>query len=299
MPELIPELTNCKMCPRNCGINRYETTSFCNAPAQLKINLSQLHHGEEPVLSGTRGSGAIFFSHCNLRCVFCQNYQISALEWGNLVSDEECVRMMLQLQEKGAHNINLVSPTHYSLQLVKILQQARNEGLDIPVVWNSNAYERQGTLKRLEGLVDIYLPDLKYASGEAGKTYSNAENYPEIARRAIPEMHRQVGLLQCDDEGMAKKGLIIRLLVLPNQIAGVTDSLRWIYENLGNETWISLMAQYYPTWQAEKYHSLQRGILQREYDEVLQVVEDLGFENGFIQELSCSPEWTPEFIREE
>ncbi len=193
MTEQNPELTHCIMCPRLCGVNRYQTTGFCSAPADLIINLYQLHHGEEPVLSGTRGSGTVFFSHCNLKCDFCQNYSISCRGWGETKTTDECVAILLELQTQGAHNINLVTPTHYSLQLIDVIKQAREKGLFLPVVWNSNAYEKVETLRRLEGLVDIYLPDLKYAAVIHSEKYSHATDYPTVARLALKEMHRQVG----------------------------------------------------------------------------------------------------------
>lgn len=295
MNSLYPELRECRICPHNCGVNRYNSLGFCQANTQLKINLFQLHYGEEPVISGTKGSGTIFFSHCNLRCVFCQNHTISHLGNGEFVSEEDCLAMMFDLQEKGAHNINLVTPTHYSLQLAAILQEAKQRGLSIPVVWNSNAYENVETLKRLEGLVDIYLPDLKYASDICSMDYSHAYNYPEIAHKAILEMQRQVGNLTMDLEGIAQKGMLIRLLVMPNNKAGITDSLKWVSHNLGEETYISLMAQYYPTWQAEKHQEINRGITQEEYDEALTALDKYHLCNGFVQELTCSDEWTPEF----
>jgi putative pyruvate formate lyase activating enzyme len=295
MSKTYQELLNCRICPHACGVNRYETTGFCNAPADIKVNLHQLHHGEEPCLSGTGGSGTIFFSHCNLKCVFCQNHSISHLGWGNIVTEDKVINMMLELQDKGAHNINLVTPTHYSVQLAEILQQVKGSNLHIPVVWNSSAYENVETLRRLEGLVDIFLPDLKYADCIYSVKYSNAEDYPLVAREAIKEMHRQVGNLVCDKDDIAVKGLIIRLLVMPGKVAGVSESLQWIYDNLGNEVFLSLMAQYYPTPQVNDFPEINRGITQAEYNEVLETLERLDFKNGFTQELSCSDEWTPEF----
>jgi putative pyruvate formate lyase activating enzyme len=295
MSKTYPELTNCHICPHDCGVNRYETTGFCQATADIKVNLHQLHHGEEPCLSGTRGSGTIFFSYCNLKCVFCQNHSISHLGWGSIVSEDKLIKMMLELQDKGAHNINLVTPSHYSLQLAGILQEIKGKDLLIPVVWNSNAYEHVETLKRLEGLVDVYLPDLKYADCIYSQKYSHAADYPTVARSAIKEMHRQVGKLVCDEHDIAVKGLIIRLLVMPENVAGVPDSLHWIHDNLGNEVSLSLMAQYYPTPQVKEYPEIKRGITRAEYDTVLETLESLGFANGFTQQLSCSDEWTPEF----
>lgn len=297
MNNLYPQLTSCRICPHDCGVNRYQQTGFCEAISDIQINLHQLHYGEEPALSGTRGSGTIFFSHCNLRCVFCQNHTISHLGWGEKVEAEKLMDIMLELQNKGAHNINLVTPTQYSIQLATILHKVKEQGLEIPIVWNSNAYEKAETLKLLEGLVDIYLPDLKYADAMMGQLYSKAIDYPSVARKAIIEMHRQTGYLQTDDKGIAGKGVLIRLLVMPNNVAGVTESLQWIHDCIGNETAISLMAQYYPTWQAVDHPEINRGINLKEYKEVLETLDRLGFTNGYTQELSCSDEWTPEFKR--
>lgn len=295
MDKIFTELTNCCICPHNCGINRYLEHGFCQADASIKINLHQLHFGEEPILSGISGSGTIFFSHCNLRCVFCQNHTISHLGWGNLVSDKSVIQMMLELQNQGAHNINLVTPSHYTIQLAAILHQAKAAGLTIPIVWNSNAYEKVEKLRLLEGLVDIYLPDIKYAGSEQSSLYSNTADYPLVARYAVKEMHRQVGILVCNEYDIAQKGMIIRLLVMPDNIAQVSETLHWIHDELGNDTCISLMAQYYPAWQAKQYPEINRGITKKEYQEVLDTLERLNFENGFTQELSCSDEWTPDF----
>ncbi len=298
MQPRYPELTHCNICPRFCGINRYQSLGYCQANANLKINLHQLHYGEEPVLSGTRGSGTIFFSFCNLKCAFCQNFNISAKGWGSERKNEEAVAIMLELQAMGAHNINLVTPTHYSIQLADVLSEAKGKGLSIPVVWNSNAYENTDTLEHLNGLVDIYLPDLKYADPKYSMQYSSVADYPSVSRQAILEMHRQVGKLVLDRDNIAQKGLIIRMLVLPGQAAGITESLHWIADNLGNDTAISLMAQYYPTWQSFRFPEINRGITQNEYDDFLETLERIGFENGFIQELSCSSEWTPAFTNQ-
>jgi len=288
-------LGSCRICPHDCGKNRNHETGFCQAKAALKVNLAQLHFGEEPMLSGTRGSGTIFFSNCNLRCVYCQNYTISQIGHGDEVSSEELVRMMLDLQGKGAHNINFVTPSHYSLQLVPVIKEAREQGLKIPIVWNSNAYDKVETLALLDGLVDIYLPDLKYAHSVYALKYSSAKDYPAVSRAALKEMHDQAGKLQVDEAGIAVKGLIIRLLVLPNGLSGTKDTLHWIAEELGRETHICLMAQYYPAHQASKYPELARGITEREYDAVCECALALDLPNVLYQELSCSADWTPDF----
>jgi putative pyruvate formate lyase activating enzyme len=291
---LFTEYQNCLICPRNCGINRYETTGYCKSTANLKMNVAQLHYGEEPPISGTRGSGTIFLSNCNLRCVFCQNYLISDFGQGKEISSESFIQTMLDLQSKGAHNINFVTPTHFTPNLKLAIMEARNGGLIIPIVWNSNAYEKVETLKTLEGLVDIYLPDLKYAAGIFADKYSAAKDYHIISRSAILEMHRQVGnLIQIDD--IATKGMIIRLLVLPNRLAGIRESLYWIHENIGPETYISLMGQYYPTHHASEFPEINRCIMPEEYQEITGLVSDLGFVNGFIQDCGSTADWTPKF----
>lgn len=288
-------LQNCRICPRNCGVDRYISAGFCDAGVDLRINLAQLHYGEEPVISGSRGSGTIFFSHCNLKCVFCQNYSISQEGYGSYCSPEDLSDLMLDLQQQGAHNINLVTPTHYSLIIREALQQARKDGLILPVVWNSNAYESVDTLAQMEGLVDIYLPDFKYSYAAYSKLYSSAPDYPEIALAAICEMKRQVGDMLLDEEGIATRGIIIRLLVLPNNIAGIQRSLDLIAQNLGTQTQLSLMGQYYPTHKAFLFPELSRGITSIEYDKALDSIHAHGFTNVWTQELSCNNEWTPDF----
>ena len=290
-----PQLINCQVCPQNCGVNRYETTGYCKAGFNLKINLAQLHHGEEPVFSGSNGSGTIFFSYCNLRCVFCQNYSISHLGWGTYYNEEDCAQIMLKLQEAGAHNINLVSPTQYTPQLVKTITIARENGLSIPVLWNSNGYENVSTLQSLSGLVDIYLPDFKYAHSFYSKKYSSAKDYPEIAIRALEEMFRQVGHLQLDSEGIAKKGILVRHLVLPNHLSGTKKVLYILYEHFGTELALSLMAQYYPTGKANEFPELNRSLKKEEYEEAVETAEALGFKNLYLQKIYSSPEWTPDF----
>jgi putative pyruvate formate lyase activating enzyme len=286
----------CIQCPRLCEVDRILSRGYCKAPDELKINLYQLHFGEEPVITGTHGSGTIFFSYCNLRCVFCQNYKIS--DWGNgeRITVSQLADIMLELQNKGAHNINLVTPTHYSYYIKEALILAKNNGLHLPIVWNSNGYENVEILKEMEGLIDIYLPDFKYWDNESAQTYSQAPNYPEVAKEAIMEMYRQVGHLKIDeDDNLAYRGLLIRLLVLPNNVNGIESILHWIYENLGNNTFISLMSQYYPTHRADEFEKIKRPLIKEEYDYAVHIMNALGFENGFIQEMGITPEWTPDF----
>lgn len=258
------------------------------------MSVAQLHYGEEPPISRTKGSGTIFFSNCNLRCVFCQNHEISDAGLGRDISIEQLVQIMLDLQNKGAHNINFVTPTHFTPAIRRAIMDAKKTRLTIPIVWNSNAYETVETLQTLEGLVDIYLPDLKYASGVFSKKYSSAKDYPEMARKAILEMHRQTGNLELKAD-IAVKGIIIRLLVLPHKLAGIRESLYWIHENLGPSVFISLMGQYYPTHKASSYPEINRSITTDEYNEVAELVSDLGFTNAFIQEIGSTSDWTPKF----
>ncbi|MDD3577736.1 MAG: radical SAM protein [Candidatus Cloacimonetes bacterium] len=290
-----PELLSCMVCPHNCGVNRYLERGFCGASANLAINLAQLHFGEEPPISGSRGSGTIFFCHCNLKCVFCQNYLISNQGYGSSYDLESLVQMMLDLAEHGAHNINLVTPTHYSPQIRKAIATARYKGLNVPIVWNSNAYEKTEAIESLSGLVDIWLPDYKYYHPIYAQKYSSARDYPGQAFKAIKQMYAQSGPLNLDEKGIAQKGVLIRILVLPNGLAGAEFSLRKIAEEIGIDVPLSLMAQYYPAGKAGDYQELSRGISDHEYQKVLDTASELGFSSIYSQELSCSDFWTPKF----
>jgi len=285
----------CNLCPHNCNAPRGTSLGVCNAPNYLKINTHMLHYGEEPVLCGSQGSGTIFFSYCNLQCVYCQNYLISANGQGKEVSPERFIEMVYELKAKGALNINLVSPTPYTMLLIPVLHDLKSAGFDLPIVWNSNAYEKVDTLKQLEGLVDIYLPDFKYWGNDQAFLYSNVVGYPENAMLAIKEMYHQTGNLRVDEDGIAYFGTMIRLLVLPNDINGIEGILQWISSELSNEVYISLMSQYYPTHKAFEFSELNRGITQQEYETAVRVLEKYSFENGFVQQVGVSPEWTPRF----
>lgn len=289
------QMFSCNICPRNCGIDRTKNKGYCGVTDKLRINLATRHFGEEPCFSGTRGSGTIFFAGCNLRCVYCQNYEISTLCWGKDISVEELIRLMLKLQEEGAHNINLVTPTHFTLQLREAIIQAKEKGLTIPVLWNSSAYEKVETLQLLTGLVDIYLPDFKYAHKVYAQKYSSAPDYPAVAISAIKEMFSQVGLLKLDEKGIAQKGLLLRMLVLPNKLAGCKENLYTLAEELGTELTLSLMGQYYPAGKAKNYKELTRGITLSEYFEVVDTAVELGFTKLYTQEISSSDTWTPNF----
>jgi putative pyruvate formate lyase activating enzyme len=285
----------CHACPFECGIDRSADLGVCRASDRFEVSLAQLHHWEEPPISGTRGSGTVFFSHCNLRCRFCQNFDISQQGQGREVTPERLLAIMRELEQQGAHNINLVSPTHYSDQLVPVLESARAE-LKIPIVWNSNGYEKVETLARLEGLVRIYLPDLKYYSDELGRVCSSAPDYFRCASAAVTEMKRQVGRNRYTEDGIIEKGLIIRHLVLPGHTDDSKQLLKWIHDDLGPRTSISLMSQYYPIHRAAELPGMNRRLSPEEYEDVRRCFVELGFDEGFAQDhSSASRDYTPDF----
>ena len=304
-------LASCTVCPKDCGNDRLKDEIAACYSGRLPIVSSYTaHFGEEPCLSGTHGAGNIFFGNCNLRCVYCQNYQISQTwkeQKKNEVTHERLAEMMLELQDRGCHNIGFVSPTHFAPQMARAVLIAAHRGLKLPIVYNTNAYDSVEVLTLLDGIVDIYLPDLKYADSDAGFQYSKVRDYKEHARAAIKEMHRQMGSELVFDgtrtpssaTPLLKRGLLIRLLVLPNDIAGLEDNLRWIRDELGPRTAISLMAQYYATNKAatdDRYILLSRRISEREWLEAVSLLEDLGIEEGFMQEYeSASYYYRPDF----
>ena len=297
-------LASCTVCPKDCGNDRLKDEIAACYSGRLPIVSSYTaHFGEEPCLSGTNGAGNIFFGNCNLRCVYCQNYQISQTwktQKKNEITHERLAEMMIELQAKGCHNIGFVSPTHFAPQMARGILLAAQQGLTLPIVYNTNAYDSVEVLKLLEGIVDIYLPDLKYADSDAGFQYSKVRDYKEHARAAIKEMHRQMGdTLVFGDDGLLKRGLMIRLLVLPNGIADIESNLTWIRDELGPKTAISLMAQYYATNKAatdERYILLSRRISEGEWFEAVSLLDDLGIEEGFMQEYeSASHYYRPDF----
>jgi len=297
-------LTACTVCPKDCGNDRLnDEIAACYSGRLPIVSSYTAHFGEEPVLSGTAGAGNIFFGNCNLRCVYCQNYQISQTwkeQRKNEITHERLAEMMLELQDRGCHNIGFVSPTHFAPQMARAILIAAQNGLRLPIVYNTNAYDSVEVLRLLDGIVDIYLPDLKYADAAAGFEFSKIRDYPKYARAAIKEMHRQMGdSLVFDNDGLLRCGLLIRLLVLPNDIADLENNLRWIHDELGPKTAISLMAQYYATNKAatdERYILLSRRISQSEWFDAISLLDDLGMEEGFMQEYeSASYYYRPDF----
>ena len=279
------EFECCTICPHNCKINRTKNPGRCKSTDKIKIALYSIHNFEEPCISGEKGSGTIFFSNCNMNCVFCQNYEISQLGRGKEITIEELANVMIKQQERNVQNINLVTPTSYALHIVEAIKIARKKGLEIPIVYNTNGYESVETLKLLEGYVDIYLPDLKYYYDDLAKKYSKVDNYFEIATKAIQEMYRQVGTPVLDENGVMKKGLMIRHLILPNEVQNSKKVLKWIKENIDSNVYVSIMAQYFPTYKAKEIPEIARKITKEEYEKVENYLYELDLENGYIQEL--------------
>lgn len=283
---MLKELEKCNICPHKCNINRKKgKAGRCKATNKVKIALYSVHDFEEPCISGEKGSGTVFFSNCNLNCVFCQNYEISQLGKGKEISVEELAEIFLIQQEKEVENINLVTPTSYVPQIIEAIKIAKEKGLKLPIVYNTNAYESIETLKMLEGYVDIYLPDLKYVENTLAKEYSNVEDYFEVATKAIEEMIKQVGVPKLNENGIMKRGVMIRHLALPNHIENTKKVLKWITENLPEDTYISVMAQYFPTYKAKENKDLNRKLTKEEWEEIQKYIEELEIENGYVQEL--------------
>lgn len=276
-------LKKCNLCPRNCGVNRYESLGFCKASDKVKVAYYSLHQWEEPVISGINGSGTVFFSNCNLKCIFCQNKKISTLGYGKEISNERLKEIFLELQAKGAHNINLVTPTHYVPQIVEVLKEAKTAGLNIPIVYNTSSYENVSTIILLEGIVDVYLADLKYFDDSLGCKYSKCENYFEVAKAAIEAMYEQVGKFEIVDDLMVK-GVIVRVLVLPGHTDDSKNLIKYLYETYGNNIIISIMNQYTPVEVIDKYPNLNRKVSDEEYEDVTNFAVELGVEMAFIQE---------------
>ena len=282
----LKELEKCEICPHKCKVNRIKgQIGRCKATDKIKIALYSIHKYEEPCISGEKGSGTIFFSNCNLNCIYCQNYEISQLGKGKEISIERLAEIMLELQEKDVENINLVTPTSYTVQIIEAIKIAKSNGLHIPIIYNTNGYENIETIKKLEGYIDVYLPDLKYYYNKIGKRYSKIDNYFEITTKAILEMYNQVEGTLLDERGIIKKGLMIRHLVLPNNIENSKKILKWIKENVNDDVYINVMAQYFPTYKAKEDEKLNRKLTQNEFKEIEDFVYELDIKNGYMQEL--------------
>lgn len=294
---MIEKLDNCVLCPHKCNVNRNKgELGRCKMNGKIKIALYSLHKFEEPCISGKNGSGTTFFTGCNLSCLYCQNYKISQEHIGTEITVERLAEIFIEQQEKGAENINLVTPTMYVYHIIEALDLARKKGLNIPIIYNSNGYENIETLKLLEGYIDVYLPDLKYSVDKIGKKYSKIDSYFEIATNAIREMYRQVGTPEFNSQGIIQKGIIIRHLILPNNILNSKLILNWIKNNIDKNVYISLMAQYFPTYLAKSESSIARKLNEREYNSIINYIEKIGLEKGYIQGLEENEEqYVPDF----
>lgn len=288
---------NCSICPRNCRIDRTNgQIGYCQSGHEIKAALASVHMWEEPPISGSCGSGTIFFSGCNLRCVFCQNYTISSENSGKTISTERLSEIMLEQQARGVHNINLVTATHFIPSIIKAVQKAKNNGLKVPIVYNTGGYEKVESIKMLEGTVDIYLPDIKYFSSELSLKYSGASDYFSYASEAVLEMYRQTGNNIYDDNGIMKSGVIIRHMIMPSHREDSYKVLDWIRDNIGTEACVSLLSQYTPAYNAEKYKEINRKLMSLEYTRVIEHFFDIGLKNGFMQEKSSAEsKYTPIF----
>ncbi|MBR3152859.1 MAG: radical SAM protein [Clostridia bacterium] len=291
------ELEECRLCPFECKVNREKgEVGRCKATDKIKLGLVTKHFGEEPCISGESGSGTVFFSNCNLKCKFCQNYKISSLGKGEEISINELADIFLKHQKEGANNINLVTPTPYVIQIIKALKIAKSKGLSIPIVYNTSGYEKVEVLKLLEGYVDVYLPDFKYLDDDLALRLSGAKNYSEYTTKALLEMQRQIDKTEIDENGIMKKGMIIRHLILPNHIDNSKKVLKWIKENMREDIYVSLMAQYFPTYKAKEIEDINRKLTYEEYKEVEDYLFELDIKNGFVQDLEDEEEkYVPEF----
>ena len=285
LPKLKSILESCTLCPRQCRVDRTKNElGFCKAGLLPCVYSYSPHHGEEPPLSGTKGSGTIFFTHCNMACVYCQNYKFSQLADEREISIDELADMMIHLQDLNCHNINLVSPTHYVPQIVEALLTALEKGLSIPVVYNTGGYDSLEVIKLLEGIIDIYMPDMRYSDDGMAKKYSHALNYVKHNRNCVIQIQRQVGDLKIDTFGIAIKGLIIRCLVLPRGISGTDKTLEFIAKHISKNAYISLMSQYYPAYKAREFKQISRRITAEEYDKAVKKLHELGLNKGWTQE---------------
>lgn len=277
----LSRLESCDICPRCCGANRLEGAfGYCRSGRLAQVSSFIPHFGEEAPLVGAHGSGTIFMTNCNLRCVFCQNYDISQLGQGKVVSAKKLAEMMVRLQDDGCHNINFVTPTHFVPQILEALVEAREMGLSLPLVYNCGGYESVETLRLLEGIFDIYMPDAKYGSDEMARKYSDAPDYTKYMKAAITEMNRQVGPLEIDEDGIAARGLLVRHLVLPNDLAGTARIVRFLAEEVSPETYLNVMAQYRPCHKAREFPELSRPITLKEYGEAIRLAREAGLTRG-------------------
>jgi putative pyruvate formate lyase activating enzyme len=288
---MIKNLSNCKLCPRNCGINRLDDKiGYCGAGKDIKVARAALHQWEEPCISGTQGSGTVFFTNCNLKCAFCQNHSISQENIGKVVSVDRLSEIFLELQSQGANNINLVTPTHYVYQIIEAIKLSKAKGLKLPILYNTSGYENIETIKLLNGYIDVYLPDIKYFNDKYANRYSNAPNYFKYASNAVVEMLNQVGGAEFDKDGIIKKGVIIRHMMLPGLLFDSKRIIDFIYNTFGDSVYVSIMNQYTPMHKAALYSEINKPLNPKHYDSLIDYAVSIGIKNGFIQDSGTSSE---------
>jgi len=286
----------CNLCPRNCNTDRSTKTGYCKMTDTLRVSRAALHFWEEPCISGENGSGTVFFSGCNMGCVYCQNQDISHEGFGKEITVERLAEIFVELEKKSAHNINLVTPTHFVPQIVQAVKISRKNGLSVPVVYNTSGYEKAENIESLKGTVDVFLPDFKYFCGETAKKYSFCADYPQTAKKAIAQMVKQTGPCVFDDDGIIQKGVIVRVLVLPGHTDEAKQIIEYLYTTYKDDIFISIMSQYTPCTDLQKYPEINRRLTQEEYDDVIDFAVELGLENGFVQEgESASESFIPPF----
>lgn len=283
-------LEKCSLCPRNCLVNRYLVDGFCGCNSLIKLARADLHYYEEPSISGVNGSGALFFSGCNLKCVFCQNYEISHKCFGKYITVDRLANIFLELQKRGANNINLVTGTPYIPHIIKALDIAKKKGLKIPIIYNSSGYESISSLKLLDGYIDVYLPDMKYYNNKYSLLYSKCDNYFEVCKEALNEMYNQVGNICFDDKGLIKRGMIVRHMVMPNMVEDSKNIIKYLYETYGDNIYISIMNQYTPNGNLKKYKEIDRVVSDDEYNEIIDYAILIGVNNAYIQETGTANE---------
>lgn len=293
---MIDVYKKCNLCPRNCLIDRSKTLGYCKATDKVKVARSALHHFEEPSISGNNGSGTIFFSNCNLKCCYCQNKEISTDGFGKEITIERLSEMMVELEERGANNINLVTPTHYVPSIIEAIKLAKSKGLSIPIVYNTSGYENVETLKLLEGYIDIYLTDFKYFDNNLGKDLSKCSNYFEVTSKTLDEMYRQTGKNKFNDNGLMTKGIIVRCLVLPTKSDDTKKIINYLYKKYQDNIYLSIMNQYTPVNYIKEYPFLNKTVSEDEYNSVIDYAIDLGVKNAYMQEGgTCSESFIPAF----
>ena len=286
----------CNLCPRNCNTDRSTKVGYCKMTDILKVSRAALHFWEEPCISGEKGSGTVFFSGCNMGCVYCQNQDISHEGFGKEITVERLAEIFIELEKKSAHNINLVTPTHFAPRIVQAVKISRKNGLSVPVVYNTSGYEKAENIENLKGTVDVFLPDFKYFYSETAKKYSFCADYPQMVKKAIAQMVKQTGPCVFDNDGMIQKGVIVRVLVLPGHTDEAKQIIEYLYTTYKDDIFISIMSQYTPCTDLQKYPEINRKLTQEEYDDVIDFAVELGLENGFVQEgESASESFIPPF----